>query len=116
MRGLSEAEERWWYYTLEPDPTSILEGDVLNNGTQTAVTFLRSRPVLGMKAWMAIGGMAWLAGPIFAQQPQVSTPTFEVASVRLSKGCRDGEEDSIRASPGGLTMHCQTVMVLIQRA
>jgi uncharacterized protein (TIGR03435 family) len=74
---------------------------------------------ISWKATAAAAGMAWLAtgtGPIVAQQPPVSTPTFEVASVRLSKDCKGGEEDNIRASPGGLTMHCQTLMVLIQRA
>ncbi|HEY6328261.1 MAG TPA: TIGR03435 family protein [Blastocatellia bacterium] len=70
-------------------------------------------------ATMAVAGVAWLAtgmGPMVAQQPPVSTPAFEVASVRPSKGCKDGEDDNIHANPGGLTTHCQTLMVLIQRA
>jgi uncharacterized protein (TIGR03435 family) len=88
----------------------------VRDGTQVVVTARLSRPALGRKATVAVAAMASLLGPILAQQPPVSKPAFEVASVRLSKGCQDGEDDSIRASPGGLTMHCQTVMVLIQRA
>lgn len=66
---------------------------------------------------VSVAGMAWLAiGPIVAQQPRVSTPAFEVASVRLSKSCPDGEEGSIRISSGGVTIHCQPIMLFIQRA
>lgn len=85
--------------------------------TQTTVITWRSRLTPGRRATVAVAGMAWLVTvPIVAQQTSISPPRFEVASVRLSKGCQDGDEEKVRANPGGLTMHCQIVMVLIQRA